>query len=354
MPNETPLMQRTAHGPYSSVCEVPEGEGLSIDTMPDFFAHDTLHSTPHLHTFYEIIWFQEAGGVHTVDFRDYAVEAGSMFFLSPGQVHHFDGRTPHRGVIVRFCTDFLKDERAEADLFLKYNLFHAFDAQPYSVLRTPQAREAQEAIVEQMRRELRCPQAFGHLDMLRSLVKMFLINAQRYGEKQGGVALDDVKPSHRLFVRFRKLVETEYESLHTVRDYAQRLHVSAKTLTNSVGECAGKTPLAFINDRVLLAAKRLLRFTGLMVKEIAYRLGYDDPSYFVKFFKRHTGYLPSEFRELTAAREHPLPPAQGGIPSRESLSPRHKSGGGHYTYFHLPPPAHGESGPTQPLPPERL
>lgn len=239
MQTNTPLMRRAA---YDSLCEVPEGAGLRIDTMPDIFDHDTLHSTPHLHTFYEIIWFQEAGGVHTVDFRDYVVEAGSMFFLAPGQVHHFDGHQRHCGVIVRFCTDFLKDEKADEDLFLKYNLFHAFDASPYSVLRSPEAAQAQAAVVEQMRQELLHPEVFGHLDMLRSLVKIFLINAQRYGQKQGEVELDAVKPSHRLFVRFRKLVETEYETLHTVRDYAQQLHVSAKTLTNSVGECAGKTP----------------------------------------------------------------------------------------------------------------
>ena len=66
-------------------------------------------------------------------------------------------------------------------------------------------------------------------------------------------------------------------------------------------ECSRKSPLAFINDRVILEAKRLLRFTNLMVKEIAYRMGYDDPSYFVKFFKRQTGYLPSDFRDNVLA-----------------------------------------------------
>lgn len=99
------------------------------------------------------------------------------------------------------------------------------------------------------------------------------------------------------------MLEQEFDRIHTVKDYAERLNVSSKTLTNCVTECSRKSPLAFINDRVILEAKRLLRFTNLMVKEIAYRIGYDDPSYFVKFFKRQTGYLPSDFRDKVLVEE---------------------------------------------------
>ena len=57
------------------------------------------------------------------------------------------------------------------------------------------------------------------------------------------------------------------------------------------------TPLQIINDRIVLEAKRQLQHTSLNIKEISYNLGFEDPSYFVKFFKRQTGYLPSDFRE---------------------------------------------------------
>jgi len=55
--------------------------------------------------------------------------------------------------------------------------------------------------------------------------------------------------------------------------------------------------LKIINDRVILEAKRQLLHSSLKIKEIAFYLGFEDPSYFVKFFKRQTGYLPAEFRE---------------------------------------------------------
>lgn len=74
--------------------------------------------------------------------------------------------------------------------------------------------------------------------------------------------------------------------------------MSVKTLTNSVGASSFSTPLKIINDRIILEAKRQLCYTDLKIKEIAFRLGFDDPSYFVKFFKRQTGILPAEFRVL--------------------------------------------------------
>lgn len=67
-------------------------------------------------------------------------------------------------------------------------------------------------------------------------------------------------------------------------------------LANVVHECSSHTPLQLINDRILLEAKRLLRYSDKKIKDIANDLGYEDPSYFVKFFKRQTGMLPTEFR----------------------------------------------------------
>lgn len=289
---------------YNNVCDALDNDGFHIDHLPEMFDYDTKdNSRAHVHTFYEILWFQEEGGVHTVDFHSYNVEANSLFFLSPGQVHHFDGNTRHKGVALRFCTDFLKDEKDDEDIFIKYNVFNAFDSSPYCVIKEDKVIVNLKELIVKMEEEQKKVDNFGHLDLLSSLVKIFLINVHRHGQKKGTLPLDTVKPSHRLFVLFRKMLEQEYFHLHLVKDYANKLNVSTKTLSNSVIECSNKAPLTFINDRVLLEAKRLLRFTDLMVKEVAYRLGYEDPSYFVKFFKRQTGVLPSEFRDMYILRQ---------------------------------------------------
>ena len=74
------------------------------------------------------------------------------------------------------------------------------------------------------------------------------------------------------------------------------MNISTKTLYNNVMEVAHITPLQMIDNRIILESKRMLKYTGLRVTEIAYQLGFNDPSYFVKFFKKQTGCLPLEFR----------------------------------------------------------
>jgi len=291
---------------FRNVCDETGGDGLHIEYMPEFFDTDNMdNEKPHVHTFYEIIWFQEAGGVHTVDFKDYEIKANSLFFLSPGQVHHFDGVTRHHGLLLRFCTDFMREENATEDIFLKYNIFNAFDVSPYCIIEDESVVEELKELIRRMENEEKravacgtgCSDDFAHMDMLRALVRIFLINIYRYGNRHGMDPLNTVLPSHRLFVEFRRQLEINYRSLHTVKEYAELLHVSTKTLSNSVLECSGKTPLTFINERILLEAKRMLRYTAMMVKEVAFMLGFEDPSYFVKSFKRQTGMLPMEFKE---------------------------------------------------------
>lgn len=278
------------------VCKLPCSSGFSVEHMPDFLLHDTFdNSAPHIHSFYEILWFQEGQGTHTVDFLKYEVKPNTLFFLSPGQVHHFDHDVTHyRGVTMKMCTNFLK---SESNLFLKYNVFHSYDTAPYYTIDDRTAQELS-LLVQQIEDEARLCGEFGNIDILQSLLRIFLVKIHRHGIQEGELRLDMLKPSHLLFINFRRMVEQEYKHLHTVQEYADRLHVAVRTLNKSVNECSHMSPLAFINERILLEAKRLTRFSTLMIKEIAFNLGYEDPSYFVKFFKRQTGYLPSEFREV--------------------------------------------------------
>ncbi len=299
--NITNMEQPSLDTIYNMVCNTPKGAELSIDYMPDFFIHDTMdNDSPHVHTFYEIIWFREAGGIHTVDFEEYPIEKNMLFFLSPGQVHFFDHAIEHKGVLIKFCTDFLKEEHTDEDIYIKYNLFNAFDSQPYCTINEETAQRLL-SVIDKLEDEQLNENLIGHVDMLRSLTKIFLILVHRHCEKNSNYALSEKKTSHRLFVMFRKMLEQHYMQQHTVKEYANSLNVSSKTLSNYVLDSSVKTPLTFINDRITLEAKRLLRFSNMMTKEIAEYLGFEDPSYFVKFFKRQTGFLPSSFRDQDIA-----------------------------------------------------
>jgi AraC-like DNA-binding protein len=75
------------------------------------------------------------------------------------------------------------------------------------------------------------------------------------------------------------------------------LHVTTNHLNETVKGTLGQPAGMIIRERLLLEAKRLLRYSDSPVAEIATHLNFEDPSYFSRFFKKHTGFSPSEFRE---------------------------------------------------------
>lgn len=270
---------------------------FEMTELSRLFAENGSHPyEAHIHSFYQIIWFRKGTGVHYVDFKEYPVADNTMFFISPGQIHYFETGRQVEGVVIHFNGSFLSDEGSSENVFLKYNVFNAFDASPYYLIRRENAGKLA-LLVNEMEEEICNEGLFAHSDLLKYLIKMLLIYVQRTGERGHGLPLCINNAANRTFVRFRQSLEHHYRSMHTVKEYAAHLNVSTKTLTNCVYESSHSTPLALINDRIVLEAKRQLLHSSLKVKEIAFQLGFEDPSYFIKFFKRYVGCLPAEFRE---------------------------------------------------------
>ena len=69
-----------------------------------------------------------------------------------------------------------------------------------------------------------------------------------------------------------------------------------KQLASAVRQAVGMTPKAYLDQRRLLEAKRLLSFSELSIKEVAFKLGFDEPTNFNKFFRKHADLSPGDFR----------------------------------------------------------
>ncbi|KMQ69113.1 hypothetical protein ACM39_03100 [Chryseobacterium sp. FH2] len=97
---------------------------------------------------------------------------------------------------------------------------------------------------------------------------------------------------------FRKAVTQYINSVHSIQKYADILHVSPNHLNKSVKTATGKTASSIIGETLTMEAKSLLSNTGLSISDIAYSLGIEDPSYFTRFFKKHTGISPNQYRKM--------------------------------------------------------
>ena len=266
--------------------------------LHDFFDRDNDNPyKDHTHSFYQIIWFQHGNGVHYVDFKEYPIIDNTLFFISPGQIHSFDRNTNFDGIILHFNESFLSDEQSSENIFLKYNVFNAFDAVPYYTIED-NSIERLHYIVNEIKIELNQENSFAHHDYLQYLIKMFLIYTQRNAHRGSGISLCINNAANRTFVQFRQLLEHYYKRKHTVKEFAHHRHLSTKALSKSVKESSRQTPSKIINESSTPVAKRLLLYCSLKIKEVGYELGYADPYYFVKFFKRQTGFLPAQFRRL--------------------------------------------------------
>jgi AraC-like DNA-binding protein len=95
---------------------------------------------------------------------------------------------------------------------------------------------------------------------------------------------------------FIQLIESNYINKRSVKEYADLLSVTANYLSQSVKQVSGRNALSFIAERLAAEARSLVRYTDMEISRIAYQLEFSDPNNFGKFFKKHAGVSPSEFR----------------------------------------------------------
>jgi len=133
------------------------------------------------------------------------------------------------------------------------------------------------------------------LEMLQMMLKRILILCTRIYKSQN--SLDTIENSNTDIIRnFNFLVETHFKTKHSVADYADLLNKSPKTLSNLFKKIGSKTPLQFIQERLMLESRRLLRYTDTTISEIGYEIGFNDVQSFSRFFKNKEGISPLEYR----------------------------------------------------------
>ncbi|WP_404986586.1 AraC family transcriptional regulator [Chryseobacterium sp. M5] len=247
---------------------------------------------PHRHDFYVTVIFTKGSGIHEIDFQKYDVSEGSLFFLSPGQVHSWELSPDTDGYIFFFSQPYYEMHYVNQ----KLKNFPFFNSPSFSRKLQLQFNELTDMI--------RLFEAIGSEHESQNVMKQgFILSliSQIYIQSVREFAKGDEKTSatsvsyFKHYQDFENLLEESFTSQKSISFYASQLNISAKHLNRITQTVMQKTASEIITERVILEAKRMLIYLDEDLVEIAFRLGYEEYSYFARMFRKNSGITPSQF-----------------------------------------------------------
>lgn len=229
--------------------------------------------------------------------------------VHPQVVHGFQFSEGAYGYVLTVDQSVISSVRSQTNPYT--DMFSALFLQPLviSLVNASDTRQRIHALLDQLIAESAWPLA-GHTLVLEWLARCVLMLLGRLETDSRTASLSGRK-DFELFERFRSLVEEHYTRLWQVGDYAGKLHVTPVRLNRLCQKFSGQSAFDMIQHRLLLEAKRKLTYLPAGIADIAYELGFQDPAYFSRLFKRHTGMTPKAFRAQGLSAQSPVAPATG-------------------------------------------
>jgi AraC family transcriptional activator of pobA len=238
----------------------------------------------HRKSYYFFIFMLKGVSHHGVDLQQFDIKSNELLFILPHQIHRLPA--------TKQGTDYFKigfDESCLSLLPKQYPfLINPFNNQKIQFNVAAAARL--KSVFEILRELLSAMNTDAELILAHLNSLLTEINAAYFST---GKNLADDKLSK--YIRFKLFVENNLTDHTTVNDIAEKLALNTNGLYNIVKHYSGLSPKEFITNRLILEAKRRLYYSESSIKELAYDLGFNDPEYFSRLFKKVTGKTVTRF-----------------------------------------------------------
>ncbi|MDR1562848.1 MAG: AraC family transcriptional regulator [Dysgonamonadaceae bacterium] len=246
-----------------------------------------LLALPHKVTFYQIVWLSKGEAIFHLDFRDITLRANEILIISAGQVCQFDTTSDYSGKMILFTDEFFTV--TELDL----NFLHMAEIlNPVNLNKTvsmcPQLMGSLTSLLEE---ELKHTDDRFQTGIAQSYLRVILLETERRLKTIYSPTFNNIGR------QFYNAVEKHYKENRNTEFYVQLLGINEKALSKEIKALTDKTPKVYIDSRIILEAKRMLSYSNLSAKEIGFKLGFDEPTNFAKYFRKHTGVTPTQFRD---------------------------------------------------------
>lgn len=246
-------------------------------------------SITHRIAFHALIIITKGKSKHYIDFKEIQLSTGTILPLSKNQVHSFNKKLEVEGLVISFEDRFITHNVSQKNLFHFLHIFH-----------TPSIFIAKEDvqtlhpfinILEKTHQNtnLTLKANIINATLIALLLQIKRLSIYRHKTFEGKRFKD--------FVKFQQLITENYHKTHNALDYANMLSVSYKYLNDICKEINNKTAKSFLDNWLLLEIKRCLIDNRLNSQEIAFKMGFKEPSNFIRFFKKFTNKTPKQFQK---------------------------------------------------------
>ncbi|MDP5201448.1 helix-turn-helix domain-containing protein [Flavobacterium sp. DG2-3] len=261
-----------------------------VNTFKEHLKSHSFVEEPHRHDSYLMVFFTKGSGLHEVDFDQFEIKRGSLFVLQPGQMHHWNLSEDIEGFVIIFSQELYNLYFGQKKIN-DYNFYHSIHNRPEMVFEEneiPKILPFFNLLIQENSQNNKY-----QLDKLLNLLDCIHIEVSRkYSE-----TYSHQTHSYNIKINtFESLLEEYFRTEKLPSFYAEKLNITLKHLNRICNEILQKTATEVITDRVILEIKRMLIDKQLAVNEVAFKVGYEDYSYFSRFFKKQTGMSPTEFR----------------------------------------------------------
>ena len=276
--------------------------GFLLRTLEDVYNGPSLESErPHRHDYYAIMFIEKGSGIHYVDFHEYPVNDGLVFFLMPGQMHQLLFFAQPKGQLIAFTEEFLVANAISQKMVDDLYLFNEYGISPPLALNELQM-PAYRTIFDQMQYFSSSAERYGN-EAVASLVQLFLVLSNNHCSIRKADNTQLMESGNMLLRSFRNLLNKRFDHEHQVSGYADEMAITADYLNKVVKNLTGVSAKEHIQNKLVLEAKRTLIFSEMSNKELAYSLGFEEAAHFNNFFKKMTGMSPGEFRSGTHSKD---------------------------------------------------
>lgn len=285
--------------PVISACDLTPSENSSREIVVHelqnlLTINKLIPKKPHRHTFHQVLFVEKGYGIHKIDFEESKIDAPVIYFISAGQVHDLVFKNaPTDGYLINFNAEFFSSFLAQSHCIDKLPFFRIngnFSQYQVEKEKLEKIKEIFEKIYQEFIAEKRKSDDLLRIYLLELFY--FVLNNNNSNDEHINITNQKI-----LINKFQKLVEENYSKEHYPKYYADKLAITPNYLNYVCRNFSGKKAGEIIRNRIILEAKRFLVNSDMSISQISFQLGFEDNSYFTKFFRTHSKISPSEFRQ---------------------------------------------------------